>query len=74
MAGSGNMTALLPALEDYLALRRRLGFSLERAGRLLPDFVGYLDRVGASHVTTELAIAWAILPQATTPPSTRCGT
>jgi hypothetical protein len=41
---------------------------------LLPDFVGYLDRVGASHVTTELAIAWAILPQATTPPSTRCGT
>jgi integrase len=61
------MTSLLSAVQDYLALRRRLGFSLKRAGKLLPDFVGYLDRVGASHVTTELAIAWAIQPQRATP-------
>jgi integrase/recombinase XerD len=61
------MMDLLPAAQDYLALRRRLGFSLQRAGILLPDFVGYVEHAGAPHITTELAVAWAMLPQAAAP-------
>jgi integrase/recombinase XerD len=56
------MNTLMSAVEDYLTLRRRLGFALERAGRLLPDFVQYVERAGSSHVTTELAMGWATLP------------
>lgn len=58
------MTELRAAVEDYLAIRRQLGFVLERDGRLLPDFVGYLEGAGAARVTTELAVAWATLPAA----------
>jgi integrase/recombinase XerD len=53
---------LRDALEDYLALRRALGFRLKTAGRLLGQFVGYLEARGASTITTEDALAWAILP------------
>jgi integrase/recombinase XerD len=49
-------------VDDYLRLRRSLGFKLERAGRLLPQFVAYLEAAGAATVTTELAIAWAREP------------
>jgi len=56
------VTALRAAVDDYLAIRRRLGFELVRAGRLLPDLVGYLEQEGAEHLTTELALAWATLP------------
>jgi integrase/recombinase XerD len=56
------MTGLRGALEDYLALRRSLGFKLERPGQLLADFAGYLDASGAATVTTELALAWATMP------------
>ena len=49
------MTGLADAAEDYLALRRGLGFKLERPGQLLADFAGYLDACGATTVTTELA-------------------
>lgn len=37
------MTDLRHALDDYLTIRRALGFKLERAGLLLADFVGYLE-------------------------------
>ena len=36
------MSNLRQALDDYLALRRSLGYKLERAGRLLADFIGHL--------------------------------
>src|SRR5205807_1159612 len=48
-----------------LRLRRALGFKLERAGQLLPQLVAYLEAAGASTVTSDLAIAWARLPDAT---------
>lgn len=38
---------------EYLAMRRSLGFSLEGEGRLLMNFIGYLEREGATQVTTE---------------------
>lgn len=57
------MSELSGHVEDYLRLRRALGFKLERAGRLLPQLVAYLEAAGAATVTSELAIAWARLPQ-----------
>jgi integrase len=53
---------LRQALEDYLSLRRALGFQLANAGRLLDQFVGYLEEHGVDTVTTEQALAWATLP------------
>ena len=54
-------------MEDYLRLRRALGFKLERAGQLLPQLVTYLEAAGATTVTSELAIAWARLPERAQP-------
>lgn len=56
------MSRLGPALADYLRLRRSLGFRLERAGKLLAQFIAYLDAMGADTVTIEAALAWATLP------------
>jgi integrase/recombinase XerD len=57
------MTTLRQALREYLELRRSVGFKLETAGHLLPKFIGYLERRGIGHITTELALAWAMLPR-----------
>jgi integrase len=61
------MSELSGHVQDYLRLRRALGFKLERAGRLLPQLVAYLEAAGAATVTSELAIAWARLPGHTQP-------
>jgi integrase/recombinase XerD len=61
------MSALSGHVQDYLQLRRALGFKLERAGHLLPQLVAYLEATGATTVTCDLAIAWARLPQHTQP-------
>jgi integrase/recombinase XerD len=53
------MSVLGQALEDYLKLRRALGFKLERHGRLLPSLVSHLESAGAATVTTQLALDWA---------------
>jgi len=65
------MSALGAAVDDYLNIRRRLGFALDRHGKLLPDFVDYLDAAGQSHITSELALAWAMLPVAAHPATWR---
>jgi integrase/recombinase XerD len=51
------------AIEDYLALRRSLGFKLRSAGLALLDFGAFLDREQAPHLTNELALHWAMLPR-----------
>jgi integrase len=56
------MSALRAALEDYLRIRRRLGFTMPQDGRLLEGFVEFLERAGAQRITTELALAWARIP------------
>ena len=61
------MTGLAEHAEDYLRLRRALGYKLERAGCALPQLVGYLQAAGARTVTAELAIAWARLPEQAQP-------
>ena len=56
------MNRLSPALADYLRLRRSLGFRLDRGGRLLAQFIAYLDAQGADTLTVAAALAWATLP------------
>lgn len=50
-------------LSDYLAMRRALGFKLERSGALMAQFVGYLDSAGATVITVDAALAWASGPE-----------
>jgi integrase/recombinase XerD len=50
------------AVADYLSLRRALGFRLERAERLLAQFLTYLADNDIEVITTEVALAWAVLP------------
>jgi integrase/recombinase XerD len=54
-------------LEDYLALRRGLGFKLRRPAQILTGFVGYLEQAGAATVTTGHALAWATEPAGADP-------
>ena len=61
------MSELSGHVEDYLRLRRALGFKLERAGHLLPQLVAYLEAAGVATVTSELAIGLARLPAHTQP-------
>ena len=53
------MSVLRQAAEEYLALRRSLGYELAEVGRLLPRFVEHLEARGAEVVTTSAALAWA---------------
>jgi integrase/recombinase XerD len=57
------MSQLSCHVSDYLAMRRALGFKLGKEGRLLQDFAAFAESAGASTVTTDLAVAWAILPR-----------
>jgi site-specific recombinase XerD len=61
------MSALRGHVEDYLALRRALGFKLEREGQLLAQFADYLEAAGTETLTSELAIAWAKQPTGAQP-------
>jgi integrase len=61
------MSALRGHLEDYLALRRGLGFKLGRPAQILEGFVGYLEQAGAATVTTAHALAWATAPAGADP-------
>lgn len=56
------MCALRTALEEYLALRRTLGFKLRLSGRLLHRFVDFAERESATAISTELALRWATQP------------
>lgn len=56
------MSALRRDLDNYLAIRRALGYKLARAGILLADFVAHLDANGTDTITTDAALAWATLP------------
>lgn len=53
------MTGLRARAEQYLVMRRALGFKLETQGPHLMSFVGFCEQQGAEHVTADLAIAWA---------------
>jgi integrase/recombinase XerD len=56
------MSRLDAALNEYLAIRRALGFQLREVAGCLRNFVAFLQTEGASHITTEWALRWATLP------------
>jgi integrase len=53
------MNTLRQAAQDYLFMRRALGFKLRDAGRRLLDFVTFMEQRRASCITVLLALAWA---------------
>jgi integrase/recombinase XerD len=61
------MSTLSGHVEEYLQLRRALGFGLQREGQLLAQFVAYLETTGQTTVTSELAIRWAREPAGAQP-------
>jgi integrase/recombinase XerD len=57
------MTKLKKALEEYLSVRRALGFKLRDAGRLLHRFVEFAEKEQACFITIKLALEWATQPK-----------
>lgn len=55
-------STLRDQLTDYLALRRALGYRLERPEKLLNQFLDHLERHSESVVTVTAALDWAQLP------------
>jgi integrase/recombinase XerD len=56
------MNTLRQAVNEYLSMRRALGFKLHDAGRALADFVAFMERRHGSYITQPLALAWAKRP------------
>ena len=56
------MNTLRQAVQEYLSMRRDLGFSLQEAGKGLLDFVTFMEQHRASYITQALALAWAQQP------------
>lgn len=61
------MTKLKKALEEYLSVRRALGFKLKNAGTLLHGFVEFAEKKQATFITIKLALAWATQPKEAQP-------
>jgi integrase len=61
------MSPLHKALSQYVTVRRALGTRLAEPARTLRHFVTFLERQGSSHITTPLALEWAMTPQGVQP-------
>jgi integrase len=53
------MSALQDALDEYLSMRRSLGFTLRIPASLLRRFVAFVEQAGRTVITTDLALQWA---------------
>lgn len=54
------MKSLQIAVEDYIALRRSLGFKLDDMAADLTKFASFLEQKAAPYITTALALEWAM--------------
>src|SRR5713101_5153624 len=61
------MNTLRQAVDEYLDMRRNLGFQLREAGKALPDFVAFMEKHRAPYITQTLALAWAQQPASAQP-------
>ncbi len=61
------MNSLQAHVDDYLRLRRALGFKLKEDGHLLGQCIAYIEAAGATTLSSELAIGWARLPEGVHP-------
>lgn len=57
------MNTLPQAVQDYLRMRRDLGFKLREAGASLLDFAAFMRRRRSTFITSKLALAWAQEPK-----------
>jgi integrase/recombinase XerD len=62
-----NMSPLRQSMEEYLAMRRSLGFKLHEAGLRLKDFVSFMEERRARRITSALALTWAQRPRGVQP-------
>ena len=53
------MKSLSQAVDDYIALRRGLGFKLRKYGICLHEFVSFMEGKGAQRITSKLAVEYA---------------
>lgn len=53
------MNTLRQAAQEYLDMRRGLGFKLQKTGKALLEFVTFMEQHHASIITQALALAWA---------------
>jgi len=56
------VTTLRQAVQEYVRMRRNLGFKLHEAGKGLLGFVSFMEQHRASYITQALALAWAQQP------------
>jgi integrase len=56
------MNSLRQAVQEYLSVRRALGFKLNEAGKRLHDFANFMEQRHAPYITQPLALAWALQP------------
>lgn len=63
------MSTLRESLQDYLAMRRGLGFRLVEAEIYLKDFCAFMERRAQTIVTAQLALDWATAPAGIRPTS-----
>jgi integrase/recombinase XerD len=56
------MSALQNALDEYLAIRRTLGYKLHNDGLVLQQFVQFAESEMADFITTRLSLRWATQP------------
>lgn len=61
------MTTLEHAIQEYLSMRRNLGFKLHEAEKCLCDFAVFMRQRRASYITQVLALAWAQQSSGATP-------
>jgi len=61
------MSVLSSAVDEYLTLRRTLGFKLAGVGHDLQQFVRFAEAEGAQWVTTDVALRWATQPAKASP-------
>jgi len=61
------MNTLREAVQEYLEIRRGLGFKLLEAGKLLLAFVTFMEQQRASYITPQLALSWAQQPSTVQP-------
>jgi integrase len=56
------MNTLGQAVQEYVRMRRNLGFKLHEAGKGLLDFATFMEQHRAPYITQALALAWAQQP------------
>jgi integrase/recombinase XerD len=56
------MNTLRQAVQEYLSMRRDLGFKLREASKGLIDFTAFMEQHRAPYITNALALAWAQQP------------